>query len=184
LDATEAVKAIASAIRLDQNLEHLTLEVEEDFTDEAGVALAEALTVDTTLRTITVSAESTLYRVHNKAPLGAQAYEAFSAMLRVNASLNLELPAFRSAGADERLVESHKERIIEQRLNEVGRGRLLASRQTPREEWVNALHELSSSDDDATNFSDVTCLFSLLLLNPAICALRVDDTSDSGEWKI
>jgi hypothetical protein len=184
-DATEAVKAVASAIRLDPNLEHLTLEVEEGFTDEAGVALAEALTVNKTLRKITLSTDTTLYRVHNKAYLGAQAYEAFSAMLRVNTSLSLELPAFRSAGGGQRLLESHKQMIIEQRLDKAGRGRLLASRQTIREEWVDALHELSSyDDDDDTDSSDVSCLFSLLRLNPAIYVLRVDNSFDSGEWKI
>jgi hypothetical protein len=37
---------------------------------------------------------------------------------------------------------------IEKRLNEVGRGRLLESSQTPREEWVNALQELNALHDD------------------------------------
>jgi hypothetical protein len=46
-DATEGVKAIVSAIRLDRNLEHLHLRMQNGFTDEAGVALAEALTVNT-----------------------------------------------------------------------------------------------------------------------------------------
>jgi hypothetical protein len=55
-EATEAVKAVASAILLDLNLEHLTLRMENGFTDEAGVALAEALTVNTTLRKITLYA--------------------------------------------------------------------------------------------------------------------------------
>jgi hypothetical protein len=41
--AMEAVKAIASAIREDHNLEHLTLQMENGFTDTAGVALAENL---------------------------------------------------------------------------------------------------------------------------------------------
>jgi hypothetical protein len=39
-EATEAVKAVISAIRLDHNLEHLSLETMNDFTDEMGVALA------------------------------------------------------------------------------------------------------------------------------------------------
>jgi hypothetical protein len=61
----EAVKAVASAIRLDQILEHLTLRMNDGFTDEAGVALAEALTVNTTLRKIDLS--------HCKASLGTPA---------------------------------------------------------------------------------------------------------------
>jgi hypothetical protein len=56
---TEAVKAVASAIRVDQNLEHLKFKMGENgFTDEAGVALAEALTVNTTLRMITCDPRS------------------------------------------------------------------------------------------------------------------------------
>jgi tagatose-1,6-bisphosphate aldolase len=92
--ATEAVKAAASAILLDQNLEHVTLQMENGFKDEAGVALAKALTVNKTLRKITLSVDPFRFQVHNRVALGAPAYEAFSAMLRVNTSLVLELPPF------------------------------------------------------------------------------------------
>jgi hypothetical protein len=102
-EATEAVKAVASAITLDQNLEQITLEMQDAFTDEAGVALAEALAVNKNLRTITLSG----------ATLGAQAYEAFNAMLRVNTCLVLKLPSFETVGADESLRESRKQMLIE-----------------------------------------------------------------------
>jgi hypothetical protein len=171
-EATEAVKAVASAIRMDQNLEHLILEMQNGFTDEAGVALAEALTVNKTLRKITVSARYNFSAVpQNKANLGAQAYEAFSSMLRVNTSLVLELPSFESGRLDGRLCESRKQMIIEQRLNEVGRGRLLSSSQATKEEWVDALHEMNSYDsaaDDSPTFQ-IGCLYSLLRLHPAVC---------------
>jgi hypothetical protein len=130
-EATEVVKAVASAIRLDHNLEHLKLEMEEklamgdDFSNEAGLALAEALTVNKTLRMIT------LFEATN---FGAQAYNAFIAMLRVNTSLVLEPPSSETGGGGESLCESHKQMIIEQRLNKVGRGKLLSSSQTTREE--------------------------------------------------
>ncbi len=48
--AIEAVKAVASAIQIDENLEYLSLQLEDVISDEAGVALAEALTVNKTLR--------------------------------------------------------------------------------------------------------------------------------------
>jgi hypothetical protein len=119
--ATEAVKAVASAIRSDQKLKRLYLQIEDGFTDEAGVALAEAMLEGR--------------QVQNEATLGIQAYEAFSTMLRVNTSLLLKLPPLlETDGADERLVDSRNQRIIEQRLNEAGRGRLLRSSQTPKEE--------------------------------------------------
>jgi hypothetical protein len=128
-EATEAVEAVASAIRLDRKLEHLTLRMEDGFTDEAGMALAEALAVNKTLHEITLSTNvRTGHRVTNKATLGAPAYEAFSAMLRVNTSLVLDLPPFEVADADERLRESWLQMRIEQRLNQVGRGRLVTSR--------------------------------------------------------
>jgi hypothetical protein len=59
---------------------------------------------------------------------------------------------------------------IEQRLNEVGRGKLLLSSQTTREEWVDVLHELSSYDDDDHDSFDASCLYSLLRLKPATCS--------------
>jgi hypothetical protein len=162
-DATEAVKAVASAIRLDCNLKHLTLGVHDGFTDEACIALAEALTVNKTLCKIILS---TAFLV------GDQAYEAFSVMLRVprvNNNLILELPPFVTAGADERLHESRKQMLIEQRLNQVGREKLLASSQTTREEWFDALHELSTFQVDDSPTFQISCLYSLLRLHPAVC---------------
>jgi hypothetical protein len=111
-EATEAVKAIASAIRLDHNLERLMLEiVDSDFTDEAVVALAAALTVNTTLRRITLYYLPARCR-EDADGLSAAAYDAFSAMLRVNTSLVLDLSPF--AGGDKRLVDSRNQMRIEQ----------------------------------------------------------------------
>jgi hypothetical protein len=42
-EVTKAVQVVASAIQMDRNLTHLDLQVNKGFTDEAGVALAEAL---------------------------------------------------------------------------------------------------------------------------------------------
>jgi hypothetical protein len=165
-DATQAVKALASAIQLDCNLECLDLRMENGFTDEAGVTLAEALTVNTTLRLLRL--DDFVF-----ASLGCPVYEAFSAMLRVNTSLRVELPSFDDAfdgvGVDERIVDSRNQMRIEQELNHVGRGRLLSSSQTPREEWVDALHDLNSSNVDETPEFNVSCLFRLLRLNPSVC---------------
>jgi hypothetical protein len=180
--ATEAVKAIASAIREDHNLEHLTLQMENGFTDEAGVALAEALTVNKTLCTIDLIDIVYNDNVDNKAALGASAYEAFNAMLRVNSSLSLYLPAFDAASADERLLESRHQMNIEEQLNYVGRGSLLSSSQTTRKEWVDALNHLnevySSNVDNSPASQDnspalnISSLYSLLLLNPGICSIE------------
>jgi hypothetical protein len=164
---TEAVKAVASAIREDRHLESLVLQMEDGFTDEAGVALAEALPTNKTLRILHL--DDSLFasaRVHTKASLGAQAYEAFGAMLRVNTSIELDLPVFDADVDDQRLADSRNQMLIEQRLNEVGRGRLLALSQTPREEWVNALQELNSRNDD--DLLEISCLYSLLRLNPSV----------------
>jgi hypothetical protein len=60
--------------------------MENGFTDEAGVALAEALTVNKTLRMIPLS----------EATLGIQACEAFNAVLRVNTSIVLNLPSIQN----------------------------------------------------------------------------------------
>jgi hypothetical protein len=173
-DATEAVKAVASAIRRNCNLNHLHLQMQNGFTDEAGVALAEALTVNTTLRKISLSA--TVYNIrneHNEARLGAESYEAFASMLRVNTSLDFRHPPVASDIANERLVNHYNQMVIEIWLNTAGRGKLLSSSQTPREEWVDALHELSSyyvSSGEITSALRLSCLYSLLQLNPAVVA--------------
>jgi hypothetical protein len=173
-EATEAVKSLASAIEMDRNLTYLYLQMEVGFTDEGGVALAEALKVNKTLREITLSdagLSSFLYQVRNRASLDVPAIEAFSSMLRVNTSLILGLPSFKIGSADERLIESRKQIRIEQKLNKVGRGRLLASRQTTREEWVDALHELNSDSIDNSGAFRVSCLYSLLRSNPSIVCM-------------
>jgi hypothetical protein len=169
-EATEAVKAIASAIREDTWLEKLSLQMENGYTNEAGVALAEALTVNKTLRELHL-ADVLLGRdnARTKASLGAEAYEAISTMLRVNTRLVLKLPPFKSAGADERLLDSRKQIRIEQRLNQVGRGSLLLStRQTTREEWVWALHDLNTFNVNESLAHQVSCLYSLLRSDPSI----------------
>lgn len=90
-------------------------------------------------------------------------------MLRVNTSLVLLLPSFESAGADERLRESHEQMLIEQRLNQVGRARLLASsNHMTKEEWVDALHDLCSLVVDDSPAFQTRCLFSLLRLNASV----------------
>jgi hypothetical protein len=157
--ATQAATAVASAIRSDQTLEYLYLRMH--VADEAGVALAEALTVNQTLRRIDLSV--------CKSTLSTHAYEALSAMLRVNTSIKLDLPPFELAGADERLCESRQQVRMEQRLNQVGRGRLLASRQTISENYVDALNELNSCNVDEFSSFQVGCLYSLLRLHPAVC---------------
>jgi hypothetical protein len=153
--------------------------MEDAFTNEAGVALAEALTINKTLRELTLDDDWITGNapVDNKASLGAQAYEAFGAMLRVNTSIKLDLPTFVADVADQRLVDSRNQMRIEQRLNKVGRGRLLASSQTPKKEWVNALQELNTANVD--DLFEVSCLYSLLRLNPSVCLLEVNDTTNS-----
>ena len=138
---------------------------------EAGVALAE---VNKTLSKITLSdshSSSSLYQGCNRASLDVPSYEAFSAMLRVNISLILDLPSFEIVGADERLRESRRQKIIEQKLNKVGRGRLLAARQTTREEWVDALHESVSDHIDNSSAFQGSCLYSLLRSNPSVVCM-------------
>jgi hypothetical protein len=164
-DATNAVKAVANAIREDRNMIRLGISTDKGFTDEAGVALAEALTVNKTLRKVklSVSMRANL-RTRHRATLGVHAYEAFSAMLRTNTSLCLSVPPLRTAGGDERLLDSRKQMHIEQRLNTLGRGTLLSSSNTPRKAWVDALQEMNSKDIDDT--LKVSCLYSLLLLSP------------------
>jgi hypothetical protein len=100
---------------------------------------------------------------------GVPAYAALTAMLRVNTKIVMEFPSFETDGADERLCESRDQLRIEERLNCVGRGRLLASRQTTREDYVVALDYLNFINGDDSPAFQVSCLYSLFLLQPAVC---------------
>ena len=167
---TEAIKAIASAIRLDRNLESLELHTESDLADEAVVVLAEALTVNKTLRKITLSLdpEYPSHQVQAEDELSAHTYDAVCAMLRVDTNLVLEVPLFTGV-SDERLFDSRNRMRIEQVLNLVGRGKLLSSNQTTRNEWVDTLHMLNSySNVDETPEFNVSCLYSVLRSNPTV----------------
>jgi hypothetical protein len=135
------------------------------------VALAEALTVNKTLHTISLSTEPVFTdgRFPDTDELGTPAYEAFSAMLRGNTGINLQLPPFHYTSGDQRLIESHDQMIIEKRLNQVGRGRLLTpSNHTTREQRVDALHDLSTDDVNNAPSFRVSCLYSLLRLKPSV----------------
>jgi tetratricopeptide (TPR) repeat protein len=167
-EATEAIKAVASAIQMDHNVQYLYLQLQDGFTDEAGVALAEALTINRTLRKMVLNTDRVMvnYDEDNKAILGAKSFEAFAAMLRINTSVTFAIPTFDDDNAIERETNAYAQMCIEIRLNEAGRGRLLASRQTPREEWVNALNELNSPVDDCPEFG-VSCVYGLLRLKPS-----------------
>ena len=82
------------------------------------MALAEALTVNTTLRKIVVC-RSYMTLVQGADDFSASVYDAFSAMLRVNTSLVLKLPLFDDR--DERLIDSRNQMRIEQGLNQAPR---------------------------------------------------------------
>jgi hypothetical protein len=153
-------------------------QMEDGFTDEAGVALADALTSNKTLHELKLN-DNLFARnaVDTKASLGAQAYKAFGAMLRVNTCIKLDLPVLDADVVDQRLVDSRNQMLIEQRLNAIGRGKLLASSQTPKEKWVNALQELNTPNGD--DLFEVGCQYSLLRLNPSVCLLEVNDTTNS-----
>jgi hypothetical protein len=182
-EATESIVAIANAIKLQRHgsLESLTLQMGNGFTDKATMAVADALTVNQTLRKVSLTDKVRPYfeHVETKDCMGAQAYEAFSKMLQVNTSVNLYVPApnCRAASAcckvRTKLAREHYRQLcIEQRLNTVGRGNLLASSPTTREAWVNALHDLNTRDNDDHPSFHLGSLYTLLQLNPAVCELR------------
>jgi hypothetical protein len=180
---TAAIKAIATAIRRDGNLEGLSLRLGRGLSNEAGVALAEALTVNTHLRVVCLVSLADTGNP-DRAVLGASAYEAFGAMLRVNTNLSLELPPFVNAIGDERRLDHYNQMRIEQRLNSAGRGTLLSVVHSPREEWVNALHELNTSSANESPAFHISCLYSLLRLNPNVCSSQVVEPTNRVIRKI
>jgi hypothetical protein len=80
--------------------------------------------------------------------------------------------------------EYYDQLCIEQRLNTVGRGILMALSPTSRESWLNALQglDLNTLDSDEHTSFHLTCLYMLLQLDPSICqeieqAATVTDTN-------
>jgi hypothetical protein len=126
------------------------------------------LTINKTLSRISLSVDDSY--THEKAKFGGPTYEAFRAMLCVNTYIIVSLPPTDDASSsDQKLVESRNQMRIEQELNLVGRGRLLSPSQTPRKEWVDALIRLNYNNIDESPQFSVSCLYSLLRLNPATC---------------
>lgn len=168
--AITSFKAIATAIRWDDNLEGLFLimNMHQGFNDEASVALAEALTVNTNLRVVSLA---------RTGALGAPAYEAFGAMYRVNTNLSLELPSYVNDIGDERRLDYYNQMRIEKSLNSAGRGTFLSVSHSTREEWVNALHELNASSADNSPAFYLSCLYSLLRLNPNVYLSQLVETT-------
>jgi hypothetical protein len=168
-EANEAVQAVASAIRLDRNLKSLCLTMGDHFTDEAGVALAKALAVNTTLLLVLLIFKRVdASALPNTAAFGVPVYEALSAMLRVNTSLELQVRLSEIDGASERVRESRDQMRIEQLVNLVGRGKLVAWSQTTREQWADALQELTSRNVDESPAFQVSCVYSVLRSNPTV----------------
>jgi hypothetical protein len=194
--ATASVKAIATAIRRDDNLEGLFLIMNNLLSNEASVALAEALTVNTKLRVV---------RLADTDALGAPAYQAFRAMHRVNTNVNLELSPRVTDIGDERQFDIYNQMRIEQQVNSAARGTLfsvehslreeewvnaleqrlnsagrrmrLSVDQSPREEWVNALHELNATNANESPAFQISCLYSLLRLNPNACLSQLVEST-------
>jgi hypothetical protein len=63
-------------------------------------AIRQALMVNKTLRLVTLFVDNLLHQVHNRSTLGANAFEAFSAMVRVNTSFVLKFPPFETASLE------------------------------------------------------------------------------------
>jgi hypothetical protein len=94
------------------------MQLEDGFSDEAGVALVEALTVNRTLRKLVLNANPVMARrdEDNKAALGAHSYEAFCKMLRVNTNITLAFLTFDAASANERDTHYYNQMCVELRL--------------------------------------------------------------------
>jgi hypothetical protein len=177
-ETTEAIQVMIGAIECNSSLRKLSLYSTTGFSDEMGVTLAKALTVNTTMAQIclrnTCKASNSAY--HSSQPpntLGAEAYKAFIAMLKINMNIRLKLPNLESDADSETRVQQSLMRI-ERNLNEAYCGSLVASNQTTREEWVNALQRLNDSCEKneincGTGSFHLSCVYSMLQLNPGLC---------------
>jgi len=178
LETDDAIQAIIGALECDSSLRNLGICSITGFTDEMGVALAKALTVNTTLEKIYLKNKyPTLnHPLHQQSQppkvLGAKACKALAAMLKTKKILfRLELPGIKS-DADSETMLQHFLMCIEIYLTNAGRGSLVMSNQTTREEWINVLQDLDvtvSKEQNKRSSFQLSCLYSMLQLNPGIC---------------
>ena len=70
---------------------------------------------------------------------------------------------------------------IEQRLNEVGRGDLMAVDQMEQEKWFKALDKLNPGNVDESSAFNLSCLYSLLRLNPAVCDPQLNNAASPAK---
>jgi hypothetical protein len=175
LATSDAIDAIIEAIEQDSSLEHLTLRSTTGFTDEMGVALAKALTVNTTLRGISVVDEYDLFDnlepEHPRSAFGAKAFKALASMLKTNTKVEIDLPQPRSEDTDKGTRTHFFQYVIEYMLNKAGRGTLLSSNLTTRRDWINALDDMNvrASDNECVSEFHLSCVYSMLQLNPNMC---------------
>jgi hypothetical protein len=173
LETAEAIQVMLGAIQCNGSLRKLNLHSTTGFSDEMGVALAKALTVNTTMvwidlqNTFTTSNPAFLPSQPPKT-LGAEAYKAFIAMLKINMNIRLKLPNLKS-DADFEARMQHSLMRIELQLNSADRGSLVTSNQTTREEWVHTFQRLNDScKNDGASFH-LSCVYSMLQRNPGLC---------------
>jgi hypothetical protein len=163
--------ALARAVGQNRHLQSLTLRVGTGFTDALGVALAEALQVNTTLRELVLVGEWD-YGFRTTDHMNIPAYQALQNMLRVNTSVILKVPALDSRWNPDLvgIVRPYYDRmLIEMRLNAAGRGGLMLGSQASKAAWVHTLNRLNGQNED--DDLQVDCLYTLLKLNPSMCQL-------------
>jgi hypothetical protein len=147
--------SLARVVGQNRHLLSLTLRVGTGFTDALGIALAQALQVNTSLKELVLVGEWD-YGFRTTDHMNIPAYQALRKMLRVNTSVVLKVPALDSRWNPD-LVDIvrpyHDRMLIEMRLNAAGRGKLMLGSQASKVKWVNTLHELSYK----TMMATMTC---------------------------
>jgi hypothetical protein len=164
--------SLARAVEQNRHLLSLTLRVRTGFPDAVGVALAQALQVNTSLKEL-VLVDQWDFGFRTTDHLNISAHEAFRKMLRMNTSVVLKVPPRCSPDSIDMVRPYYDRMLIEMRLNAAGRGKLmLPGSQASKAKWVNTLHELIVQDDGKSDDDlQVDCLYTLLKLNPSICQL-------------
>lgn len=171
-DTNTAIQELAEAIQQDQHLLRLRLEMCNGYTDKAGVALAKAIQINTTLRHVDLDENGGCGEASGdtRNSMGVKAYKALTAMAVTRSDLKLGVPAV-DRGASNADKEQFAKMRIELRLNAVGRRELLVTSPTTREAWVNGLLQLNADSCQENHDIKVDCLFTFLLLNPTVCQL-------------
>ncbi|CAB9526914.1 expressed unknown protein [Seminavis robusta] len=157
----ETAVAMAKILRYNRRLKSLELGLTSMMPDDCSVVLAESLKYNTTLESFTLSRGA---NARFRPTISKACQAAFVEMLHQNYVLET-LVLFQR-------FPVKKEFKLYLTLNKYGRGKLLMSHASEREDWIQAIHKVND---------DLDSIFYYLSINPSLCNNCFDEEEEEEE---